>query len=651
MRILLIDDDDTIAKALKKVLTDEHYAVDVASDGQAGWQLVSSFDYDLIVLDVVLPKLDGFEFCRRLREQSYNMPVLLITALDSSTKKIAGLNAGADDYITKPFELEEFLARIRVLLRRVKTPVLSTLEWGQLCLEPNGREVHYGEICLNLTPKEYGLLELFLRNPSQVFSRGAILDSLWSCNEAPGEDTVTAHVKGLRRKLTEAGAPNDLIKTVYGVGYRLSPIELATTATDLETSPRANALANERKRATHRQKTQVALAGLWQSAKFRQIERLAILKQAVQALEDELLPHNLRQSAAQAAHSLAGALGLFGLSTGSDLARAIEQILQGTHSIHSQDQKQLFEFINALEAALNQALHQRQEARIDEESPPLLVIIDDNQQLLLQVSQAIQTQGLTAAVLADEGALQGLRSQLTVAPAPADQASELKQLEICPSPSDVALLNVSLTHLEETTLKQLSQLINQIPPMLVLVGSANGSLANRIKAAHLGNHFFLQNPDVTQLLNSIIRVRSQLQHPTNKVLAVDDDPAVLSALRARLEPQGLELVTLNQPLEFWPTLQAADPDLLLLDIEMPKFDGFELCRAVRQAPVWNQLPIVFFTAHSDATTKAAALQAGANDLVEKSLIDSDLLARLCDQLKRSQLRQAMTAIGDGNFPN
>ena len=221
MRILLVEDDESVAKALQKVLTDENYAVDVANDGQTGWHLVSTFSYDLVVLDIVLPELDGLQFCRRLRERSYNMPVLLVTALDSNTKKIAGLNAGADDYLIKPLELEELLARVRVLLRRVHTPVLSTLEWGKLRLDLNSRDVNYGEITLQLTPKEYGLLELFMRNPSQVISRGAILDNLWSCSDAPGADTVTSHVKGLRRKLTEAGAPGELIKTVYGVGYRL----------------------------------------------------------------------------------------------------------------------------------------------------------------------------------------------------------------------------------------------------------------------------------------------------------------------------------------------------------------------------------------------------------------------------------------------
>ena len=140
MRILLVEDDDSVTAVLEKSLASEHYAVDVAGDGHAGWQMVNSFDYDLIMLDVMLPKLDGLQFCQKLRDHAYHMPVLLLTALDSSTQKIAGLDAGADDYITKPFELAELLARVRVLLRRGQTSQLSVLEWEDLRLDPNRSE-------------------------------------------------------------------------------------------------------------------------------------------------------------------------------------------------------------------------------------------------------------------------------------------------------------------------------------------------------------------------------------------------------------------------------------------------------------------------------------------------------------------------------
>lgn len=221
MRILLVEDDERIADALAEDLNDQHYATDVARDGQYGWELVDAFTYDLILLDVMLPKLDGISLCRRLRSEGYCMPVLMLTARDAITDRVVGLDAGADDYVVKPFDLQELSARIRALLRRGNAALPPVLECEGLRLDPSSCEVSYQEQPLSLTPKEYGLLELFLRNSHRVFSRAQILEHLWPFEALPEEDTVKAHVKGLRRKLKEVGAPADLIETVYGLGYRL----------------------------------------------------------------------------------------------------------------------------------------------------------------------------------------------------------------------------------------------------------------------------------------------------------------------------------------------------------------------------------------------------------------------------------------------
>ncbi|MEO1095017.1 MAG: response regulator [Cyanobacteria bacterium J06638_28] len=639
MRILLVEDDDSVAKYLEKSLISEHYAVDVANDGQAGWQLVKSFNYDLIVLDVMLPKLDGIQLCQRLRDNSYHMPVLLVTALDSGSQKISGLDAGADDYITKPFELKELLARVRVLLRRTQTPLLSTLKWGALQLDPNSQEVNYGDQALNLTPKEFRLLELFLRKPSQVFSRGAILDSLWNCNEAPGEDTVTAHMRGLRRKLVNVGAPSDLIATVYGVGYRLKPIETAEAQPNPQSLPQTDQPAPvSTLTATQKQQTQTALATLWRSVKSQHLAKLEIIKQTIHALQGQELNEPLRQKATQAAHSLTGALGIFGLQSGSDLARSIEQILRGKAPIDLDSQTHLVKTVSMLEAELSQALGQI-EPPASGAVAPLFILVDNDLPLLQQLMKGLQAQGLAVVTALTEAALQGLQTTLK-------QPSQvnLKTLASKHLPVDVVLLNFALAGSNRTTLQWLSQLIHQVPPMLVLVCSPDGSLANRVKAAHLGNHSFFHNPDVAEVLKVVLEMRSHLQPLSHKVLAVDDDCQILEALQTLLEPQGLQLTTLNQPRDFWSTLQTSSPDLLLLDIEMPTFSGFELCQAIRQAPVWSRLPIVFLTAHSDAETKAAALRVGANDLVEKSSADATLLQRLFEQLKQSQLHRAMVAI-------
>ncbi|MEQ8959036.1 MAG: response regulator transcription factor [Coleofasciculus sp. C2-GNP5-27] len=224
MRILLVEDDIYLAEALAEALAIQRYAVDTVSDGEAAWVQVNTLDYDLILLDMMLPKLDGIHLCKRLRSHGYQMPVLMITARDTSTDKVIGLDAGADDYMVKPLDIPELLARIRALLRRGQTVSPPSLEWGQLRLDPGTYEVCYGDQTLRLTPKEYSLLELLIRNGRQIMSRSAIIEHVWSIDNPPKEDTIKVHVKSLRSKLRSVGAPDDLIETVHGLGYRLKSL-------------------------------------------------------------------------------------------------------------------------------------------------------------------------------------------------------------------------------------------------------------------------------------------------------------------------------------------------------------------------------------------------------------------------------------------
>jgi len=177
------------------------------------------------LLDVMLPKLDGITLCRRLRQMGIHTPILLITARDAISDRVLGLDAGADDYLVKPFDLQELAARIRALLRRNDTTAPPILEWEHLRLDPSLCKVSYQGEPLELSPKEYSLLEFFLRHPSRVFSRGQLLEHLWSFDSQPDEATVKAHIRGLRQKLEAVNAPKDVIETVYGLGYRLKQPE------------------------------------------------------------------------------------------------------------------------------------------------------------------------------------------------------------------------------------------------------------------------------------------------------------------------------------------------------------------------------------------------------------------------------------------
>ncbi len=225
MKILLVEDDEQLAAALVEVLIDkQHYTVDAVTDGEMGWEFIEATIYDLIILDIMLPKLDGVSLCHRLRQKGSMIPVLMLTARDMSGDRVMGLDAGADDYVVKPFDLPELLARIRALLRRGSVNLLPVLEWGNLRLDCSSCQVTYQEKLVTLTPKEYGLLDLLLRQQGRLVSRDTIIDRLWTFDNPPSEETVKVHLKTLRRKLKAVGAPADLVETVYGFGYRLKQI-------------------------------------------------------------------------------------------------------------------------------------------------------------------------------------------------------------------------------------------------------------------------------------------------------------------------------------------------------------------------------------------------------------------------------------------
>lgn len=225
MKILLVEDDEQLAAALVEVLIDkQHYTVDAVGDGETGWQYIEATEYDLIILDIMLPKLDGISLCQKIRQKGSMTPVLMLTARDLSQDRVMGLDAGADDYVVKPFDLPELLARIRALLRRGNINLLPILEWQDLRLDCSSCQVTYQGKPVSLTPKEYGLLDLLLRQQGKLVSRDTIIDRLWTWDNCPSEETVKVHLKTLRRKLKAVGAPADFIETVYGFGYRLKQI-------------------------------------------------------------------------------------------------------------------------------------------------------------------------------------------------------------------------------------------------------------------------------------------------------------------------------------------------------------------------------------------------------------------------------------------
>ena len=226
MRILIIEDEESLAKNISNILTEEGYITDIALDGEQGLKKGLSEEFNLMILDILLPKLNGYEVLRELRRQKIKTPVLILTIKNSVDNRVEGLDSGADDYLIKPFAVPELLARIRTLLRRNSEDKSATLEAGNLVLETTKREAFIKKNLLNLTQKEYSILELLLYNKNRVLSRLAIAEYVWGDNFDLFSMTnfVDVHIKNIRKKMTEF-TDEKIIKTVRGIGFMVEELE------------------------------------------------------------------------------------------------------------------------------------------------------------------------------------------------------------------------------------------------------------------------------------------------------------------------------------------------------------------------------------------------------------------------------------------
>ncbi|MGZ3627079.1 MAG: response regulator transcription factor [Ktedonobacteraceae bacterium] len=220
MRILIAEDDPHLGPSLKKGLEDNHYAVDLVTDGEEALSLALAVAYNLIILDILLPRMDGFDVCRQLRNQKRLTPILFLTALSGVDHRVTGLDIGADDYLTKPFAFRELEARVRALLRREGPSKTTELHFNDIMLDTRTHEVKRGDRQISLTSKEYSLLELLMSNPGLVLSRDMIAEHMWDIDAEHLSNVIDVYIRYLRRKLCENGEP-DVITTIRGFGYQL----------------------------------------------------------------------------------------------------------------------------------------------------------------------------------------------------------------------------------------------------------------------------------------------------------------------------------------------------------------------------------------------------------------------------------------------
>ncbi|MFB2972946.1 response regulator [Aerosakkonema sp. BLCC-F183] len=620
IKILLVEEDSLLSATLAKVLEANGYAIDVASDGQTGLNLATALEYDVIVLDAQVPKLDGISLCRQLRSQNYPKPILLLTANDSDADVVAGFDAGADSYISKPCATEVLLASIRTLLRRSNAfppgsmgkDSSTTLTWGNLCLDLDSGRVTFGEQVISLTATEYNLLGLFMRNPDRIFSRSVILDRLWGFDDGPTDRAIITHIKDLRKKLKAGGLAEEMIETVYGMGYRLKPYP----------QPASSSVDNSGTDNTRKHKSSVGDRSAIDKVleRFQGVfkQQIAVLAQAKTALLAGNLAAQLQQTAKQEAHKLSGSLASFGYPEGSKLARSAEHLLMNDRPFAPAEITRLSEVVTALQEELAKPPITSTATPIPTVCRYRVLAIDDDTALTERLKAESEDWGL----------------QMEIAPNLAAARSRLAL-----SVLDVVLLDLSFPETEEDGLMLLQELKERSPHLPVIVFTARDSLADRLAVSRLGAKQFLHKPATSeQIFRAIARVLPKNQALQPKVLIVDDDPTMLTYLSALLTPWGLETIALSEPQRFWQMLLKTSPHLIILDLQMPQVSGLELCQVVRQDVQQGDLPILVVTAHTDADSLSQAFAAGADDFITKPVLGPELVTRVLSRIERTRWR-------------
>ena len=627
MKILLIEDDDALIALLTRSLSSQHHIVDAVKDGEMGWTYASTFDYDTIVLDIMLPKLDGISLCQKLRGAGYTTPILLLTSQDNTTAKVQGLDAGADDYVVKPFDIAELTARVRALLRRSSNNPLPLLGWGDLILNPTSCEVIYNGQQLTLTTKEYDLLELFLRNSYRVFSNDEIIDRLWSSDDFPAEATVRSHLRRLRHKLQSAGAPHDFIGTIHGRGYYLTSPQETSSQPLISSSLLIGAihklpLPDGDSQAIHSQQQQAAylafLQETWVTTKPQCIQNLTEIVVIIDRLLSENCTYTEQQQAHQKAHKLVGTLGVFCLKSAMDLARQMERLLNRSILLSPTEALPLQTYVSELAREIESTLPSQ---KTDVSSPvlPLLLLIDLDSSLTQALTEIAENYGYRSISL----------SSIEAAERYLFGGSEPN------SPPSLILVNLR-DH--SPTLNFIQNVHLRLPDRVILGLSDRDELIDRRLALvrHGGKFLCTANLTTEQIFTAAISLLP-VTNTTLKVMVVDDDLDWLRTVPKLLQPWGLKITTLADPQQFWNVLQSVQPDALVLDIQMPKINGLELCQILRSDPQWQRLPILFLSASKDSISQQEAFKVGADDYLCKPIMGGELAQRIRHRLARLQI--------------
>lgn len=629
MRILLIDEDEILIDILEKTFLAQNYTIDTVMDGEQGWLYVSTYNYDLIILNNQLPKLDGISLCKRIRHYGYHTPIFVLSTRHNSQEKTYAFDVGADDYICIPFDIEELMARVRAVLRRSQSNPNSSplLNWGDLYLDPCICQVSYQGVIIDLTTKEYQLLELFLRHPHEVFSIEAIMENLWCSLEYPSEATVRSHIRYLRDKLKQAGLSEDPIETLRGRGYCLKSPPLKRPEIIQENNLIFPSEIEKEKQLQHLN----IIDSIWEKYHYKRKEQINFLQDTLKQIKFSSLEKAQQIQALDITHKLAESLSIFSLEEPAYLASQLAKILEGEIINNYEKIRQFETILNNLIRKLNLEKKEKKDIKnyqVINHCYSILVIDDDEQFRELFIKEGVK-RGIIVIGMKD---LQVAKTWFKC----------LKKEEY----PQIVVMKIAVNQWQQSLREEyfafMTELNLQTPPIpTIIIGDRprhnindRTALTERLLIAEKGGTFYLRKPVTPQSAMEYCQIVLKKSSQGRKIMIVDEDEELLHLLPVWLQPWGFNITTLHDSRQFWDVLTAVEPDLLISEIEMPYLSGIEICKIIRTHPRWYQLPIIYLSKSFNINIVEKALSGGVNEIIPKGINPRILAQRIISLIKK-----------------
>ncbi|ABW32189.1 response regulator transcription factor [Acaryochloris marina] len=659
MKILLVEDQENIINELLNIFSQYNYIVDVVRDGELGWKYSTAFEYDLIIIDIITPKIDGISLCKKLRTEGYFTPILLLTEQGSLTAKINGLDAGADDYLVQPYHQAELISRIRALIRRCSTSPLPILSWENLLLNQSTCEVNYDELPLKLTNTEYELLALLMRDSQHVFSCEELIDRLWSSEDFPSPATVRSHIRRLRQKLSEAGAPKDLISTVHGRGYYLKPLidninnrdiphrnskennnEVIIVNKSAILEPESVNAKNKYPKSSYvYQEYLNYLNELWSKEKQGYMNSIEKLSQSILSLNSFKDKGKNTTNILNIYHQLIGAFGIFGLSYAMRILNNCKNIIISESTpFNDSIYLEIHESLTQLKQHLSNNKIIENNANFNSYLKLFIVTNKaiNHGQRIIQLGIELRVI-IHFIILSDEGCGNDITSGV-------DQSKP--EINIL-SPDVVLILlsdklaisnNENLSIIDNKNVIDIYNFFVNSHPFVEFYISSEFKVRQIYKLKKQKDIFTIVDTSIfSQLTPAITQIAELLDHLKEvHVIIIDSDEDWLCSIPNVIKQKGYTATTLADDSQFWTVLEVIHPDALIIEYKSPQIDSTEICRLIRNHPYWNYLPILLLVDGLKVENQNLLYQVGADDILFKPISSNELANRISHRLKRMQ---------------